>query len=51
MTSEGLREMLEGDFADTYAEKILLMLIGGRGEGLPCADPGARTPIGVSEIQ
>ena len=24
------------------------MLMGGRAEGLVCADPGARTPIGVS---
>ena len=25
-----------------------LVLIGGRAEGLACADPGARTPIGMS---
>ena len=34
MTSEGLGEMFEGDSADT--------------EGLACADPVARTPIGMS---
>ena len=32
--------MFEGDFAD--------MLMRGRAEGLLCADPGARTPIGMS---
>ena len=26
----------------------VVMLMGGRAEGLACADPGARTPIGVS---
>ena len=45
MTSEGLGEMFEGDSADTCAGKFLLMLMGGRAEGLACADPGARTPI------
>ena len=48
MTSEGLGEMFEGDSADTCAEKFLLVLMGGRAEGLACADPGARTPIGAS---
>ena len=48
MTSERLREMFEGDSADTYAGKFPLMSLGGRAEGLPCADPGARTPIVVS---
>ena len=48
MTSEGLEEMLEGDSADMCAGKFLLVLIGGRAEGLACADPGARTPIGTS---
>ena len=41
-------EMFEGDFADMCAGKFLLMLMGGRAEGPACADPGARTPIGVS---
>ena len=50
MTSEGLGEMFEGDSADKWAEKFPLMSIGGRAEGLACADPGARTPIGVSGI-
>ena len=48
MTSEGLGEMFEGDSADTCAGKFPLTLMGGLAEGLACADPGARTPIGVS---
>ena len=48
MTSEGLGEMFEGDSADMCAGKFPLMLMGGRAEGLACADPGARTPIGTS---
>ena len=48
MTSEGLGVMFEGDFADTCAEIFSLMTMGGRAEGLACADPGARTPIGAS---
>ena len=35
-------------FADTCTRKFPLMLMGGRAEGLACADPGARTPIGAS---
>ena len=31
------------------AEKCPLVSMGGRGEGLACADPGARTPISASE--
>ena len=48
MTSEGLGEMFEGDSADTYAEKIPLVSMGRRAEGLACADPVERTPIGAS---
>ena len=48
MTSEGLGEMFEGDSADMCACNFLLMWIGGRAKGLACADPGARTPLGVS---
>ena len=48
MTSEGLGEMFEGDSADMCAGKFPLVLMGGRAEGLACADPGARTPIGNS---
>ena len=48
MTSEVLGEMFEGDSAYTFAGKFLLMSMGGRVEGLACADPGARTPIGAS---
>ena len=46
MTSEGLEEMFEGDSADTCAGKFPLVSMGGRAEGLACADPEARTPIG-----
>jgi hypothetical protein len=48
MTSEGLGEMFEGDSADTGAKQFPLVSMGGRAEGLVCADPGARTPIGAS---
>ena len=48
MTYEGLGEMFEGASADTCAGKFLIMLMGGRVEGLACTDQGARTPIGVS---
>ena len=48
MTSEGLGEMFEGDSADTCARKFQLVSMGGRAEGLACADPGARTSIGAS---
>ena len=48
MTSEGLGEMFEGDSADTSAGKFPLVSIGGQAEGLACADPEARTPIGDS---
>ena len=48
MTSEGLGEMFEGDSADMCAVKFPLVSMGGRAEGLACADPGARTPIGAS---
>ena len=47
MTSEGLGEMFEGDSADMCAGKFPLVSMGGRVEGLACADPGARTPIGA----
>ena len=42
--------MLEGDFADSSAEKFPLMSMGGSAEGLVCADPVARTPICMSGI-
>ena len=48
MTSEGLGEMFEGDSADMCGGKFPLVSMGGRAEGLVCADPGARTPIGAS---
>ena len=33
MTSDGLWEMFEGDFADTHAGKFPLVPMGGRAEG------------------
>ena len=48
MTSEGLGEMFEGYSADTCGGKFPLVSMGARAEGLACADPGARTPIGAS---
>ena len=48
MTSEGLGEMFECDSADMCAGKFPLVLMGDQVEGLACADPGARTPIGAS---
>jgi hypothetical protein len=39
---------VEGDSADMHARKFPLTSMGGQAEGLACADPGARTPIGVS---
>ena len=48
MTSEGLGEIFEGGSADTCAGKFPLVSMGGRAEGLACADPEARTPIGAS---
>ena len=50
MTSEGLGEMFEAGSSDTCAGKFPLMLMGGRAEGLKCADPKARTTTGVSGI-
>ena len=50
MTSAWLGEMFEGDSADTCAGRFPLVSMGGRAEGLACADPGARTPIGASGI-
>ena len=44
MTSEGLRDIFEGDCAGKFS----LMSIGGQAEGLACVDPGVRTPISVS---
>ena len=49
MTSEGLEEIFEGDSADMCAGKLPLMSMGGQVEGLACSEPGARTPIDVSE--
>ena len=48
MTSEGLGEMFEDDSADSLAGKFTPVSMGGRAEGLACADPVARTPLGAS---
>ena len=40
--------MFEADSSDMFAGKFLLVSLGGRAEGLACADPGAGTPIGAS---
>ena len=37
MTSEGLVEMFEGDFADKCADNLLM---GGQAEGVACTDSG-----------
>ena len=42
--------MFEGYSADTRAGKFPLVSMGGRAEGLACADPGARTPSALAEI-
>ena len=38
----------KSDSADTCGGKFPLVSMGGRAEGLACADPGARTPIGAT---
>jgi hypothetical protein len=48
MTYERLGEMFKVDSADMCAGKFPLVSMGGRAEGLACADQGARTPIGAS---
>ena len=48
MTSEGLGELFEGDTADIFSRKFLLMLLVVRAEGLACSGLGARTHIGMS---
>ena len=50
MTSEALGEMFEGDSAYRDAGKFPLVSMGGRAEGLACADPGSKAPIGASGI-
>ena len=50
MTSEGLVEMLKVTLQTLAATIILLVLMEGQVEGLGCADPGVRTPIGASGI-
>ena len=50
MTSEGLGEMFEGDSADTCAGKFLLVSMGGRAEGLACADRERGPPSTRAEI-
>ena len=40
--------MFEGDSTDMCVGKFSLTSMGGRAEGLACAEPEARTPIGAS---
>ena len=42
--------MFEDDSADMFGGKCTLVLMGGRADGLGCADQGMRTPIGTSGI-
>ena len=42
--------MFERDTADMCGGKFTLVSMGGRAEGLACADPGVRTPIAQSEL-
>ena len=42
--------MFEGNSADMCAGIFLLVSMGGRAEGLACAERVARTPIGASGI-
>ena len=44
-----LGEMFEGESADMCAGKFTYLWMVGQAVGLACADPGARTPISVSE--
>ena len=48
LTSEGLGDMFESDFADMCADIFLLMSMVGQGDGLVCIDSGARTPVSIS---
>ena len=50
MTSEGLGEMFEGDSADMCAGKFPLVSMGGRAEGLACADWERGPPSALAEI-
>ena len=50
MTSEGLVELFVGDSADMCARKFPLLSMGGRAEGLACADPGQGPPSALAEI-
>ena len=45
MTYEGLGEMFEGDFADKYADKFPLNLMGGKADPSSLHRPGVRNPI------
>jgi hypothetical protein len=49
MTSKGLGEMFEGDSADMCAGKFPLVSIGGRGEGLACADREQGPPSALAD--
>ena len=42
--------MFEGDSADTFTGKIPLVSMGGRAEGLVCADPLRGPPLALAEF-
>ena len=46
MTSDGLGNMFEGDFADMCPNFFVAHVDGVRAEDLACTGPGERTPIG-----
>jgi hypothetical protein len=48
MTSEGLKEMFEGDYADMCAGKFSASVDGWPGRTARVPDQGERTPIGAS---
>ena len=50
MTSEGLGEMFEGDSADTCAEKIPLVPMGGWADRQACADGERGPPSALAEF-
>ena len=50
MTSEGLGEVFEGDFADMCAEKFPLVSMGGRADRQACADGERGPPSARAEI-
>ena len=50
MTSEGLREVIKGDSADTCAGKFPVVSMGGRADRQACADGERGPPSAWAEI-